>query len=67
MRGDANLDGSLDVGDISFLVDYLFQGGPQSVCPLEADVNASGGTDVADLTYLVDYLFVGGPAPPNCP
>ena len=66
-RGDVNVDGSLDVGDITRLVDYLFGGGEEPGCPLEADVNASSGTDVADLTYLVDYLFGGGPAPPDCP
>jgi len=67
VRGDANVDGSLDVGDLTFLIDYLFQGGPPSSCPLEADVNASTGVYITDLTYLSDYLFRGGLAPPPCP
>ena len=57
----------IDVADLSYLVDYLFRGGPEPVCQPTADCNASGGTDVADLSYLVDYLFRGGPPPVACP
>ncbi|MFH1372842.1 MAG: hypothetical protein ABII79_03495 [bacterium] len=59
--------GSIDVADNTYLVAYLFQGGPDPPCAEEADVDASGGNDVGDLTYLVAYLFQGGPAPAPCP
>ncbi len=69
MRG--NVDGDpldqVNVADVTYLVDYLFRGGPPPPCPEEGDVNGDGNTNVADLTYLVDYLFRGGPQPPPCP
>ncbi len=63
--------GEVDVADLSYLVDYLFRGGPVPTCEDEANVDGMSGPggpiDVADLSYLVDYLFRGGPPPPACP
>ncbi len=67
IRGDADYSGTLDVGDLTHLVAYLFQGGPAPPCPEEGDVDGSGFTDVGDLTALVSYLFQGGPPPAACP
>ena len=65
-----NVDGdpgdAINVADLTYLVDYLFFGGPPPPCEEEGNVNGLGGINVADLTYLVDYLFFGGPAPPPC-
>ncbi|HWR82007.1 MAG TPA: hypothetical protein VN285_01755 [Candidatus Deferrimicrobium sp.] len=61
--------GPVDVADLTYLVAYLFVGGP--VPPILAAANVdgvigpSGPVDVADLTYLVAFLFQGG-APPVC-
>ncbi len=66
IRGDVDGSGAIDVGDLTYLVAYLFQGGPEPPCLEEGDVDASGSIDVGDLTYLVAYLFQGGPAPPPC-
>ena len=58
----------IDVADLVYLVDYMFNGGPIYECFEEADIDASGvePIDVADLVYLVDYMFSGGPAPAAC-
>ena len=66
VRGDVDYSGACDVGDLTYLVAYLFQGGPEPLCIEAADVDGSSGIDVGDLTYLVAYLFQGGPAPPPC-
>ncbi len=66
IRGDVDRSGAIDVGDLTYLVAYLFQGGPPPPCLEEADVDGSSSIDVGDLTYLVAYLFQGGPAPPPC-
>lgn len=65
--GDITLDGNVDIADLTYLVDYLFGGGPAPRVMELADVNGSGtDPDVADLVYLADYLFGGGP-PPQIP
>lgn len=62
--GDVNGDEyGPNVADLTYLVDYLFRGGPAPPVMEAADVDLSGHINVADLTYLVNFLFRGGPAP----
>jgi len=62
--GDLNFDGSINIADLTYIVAYLFSGGPEPIPDIcVADVNNDGGINIADLTYLVAYLFGGGPAP----
>ena len=67
IRGDADNSGQLDVMDASFLVEYLFQGGPEPPCTDEADVDGDGDVDEEDLNYLTAYLWEGGLPPVACP
>jgi hypothetical protein len=60
-QGDVDGSGATDVGDVFYLINYLFAGGPAPLGP--ADVNGDGATDVADVFYLINFLFAGGPAP----
>ncbi len=63
LRGDANGDGLIDVGDVVYLINYLFKNGP-APNPLQAgDVNCDGLDDVGDVVYLINYLFKSGPTP----
>ncbi len=67
--GDINNDGTgPDITDLVYLVDYMFQEGPEPPVKCLANVDGQGGEtiDIADLVYLVDYMFTGGPAPDNC-
>ncbi len=63
--GDVNLDGELNIGDVSYLASYLFQGGevPEVLEVGNVDGSVSIEPNISDLTYLVAYLFQGGPAP----
>jgi len=65
-RGDANHDGRMDVGDLTFMVVYLFLNGATPPCFEEADVDASDSIDVSDVTAYILYMFSGGPAPLPC-
>jgi hypothetical protein len=66
VRGDANGNGTVDVGDVLYLVNYLYRGGP-APSPVDAgDANCDGIVFVNDIIFLVNYLFRGGP-PPGCP
>jgi N-acetylneuraminic acid mutarotase len=59
--GDVNADGSVDVSDVFYLINYLFASGPAPVC--SGDVNADHSVDISDVFYLINYLFAGGPPP----
>jgi len=52
-----------NVADLTYLVDYLFHGGPPPPVVGTANVDGDGGINVVDVTYLVNYLFFEGPEP----
>ncbi len=68
IRGNVNGDPSeeINIGDLTYYIDYLFRGGPPPPSLLEADVNRDGSVNIADLTDIVAYLFLGGEAPETC-
>ncbi len=62
--GDVDNDGfGPNVADLTYLVNYVFKGGPAPPILSEADVDGSNDINVADLTFLVNYVFKGGPEP----
>jgi PKD repeat protein len=64
--GDINNNGfGPNVVDLTYLVQYLFAGGPPPPVLALANVNGQPNINVTDLTYLVQYLFNGG-APLQC-
>ncbi len=64
--GDVNGSKTVNILDVTYLISYLYKGGP-SPDPIEAaDVNSSGTVNILDVTYLIGYLYKGGPEP-NCP
>ncbi len=58
--GDANFDGSTNVGDIIFLVNYVFGGGPAPVHMACTDVNDDCNVNIADAVRLLYYIFHNG-------
>ncbi|MGB2979863.1 MAG: C25 family cysteine peptidase [Candidatus Zixiibacteriota bacterium] len=65
VSGDANGDSVVDLADVVFLVNYLFNSGSEPF-PLEAgDATCDGMIDLADLVFLINFLYKGGP-PPDC-
>jgi hypothetical protein len=65
-RGDANGDGSIDIGDVVYLINYLYKYG-SAPDPVDAgDCNCDGVVEIGDVVYLVNYLYRGGD-PPGCP
>ncbi|MBI5225016.1 hypothetical protein HY989_04045 [Candidatus Micrarchaeota archaeon] len=59
--GDLNGDAKTNIVDLTYLVNYLFSGGPQPKYLCSADVDKSTKVNVLDLTYYVNFLFKGGP------
>jgi len=69
IRGNVDNDpeDAIDIGDLVWLVDFMFTEGPPPACLTEADMDASGELDISDLVYLIDYMFNGGALPADCP
>lgn len=64
--GDCDGNVGITISDITFLIAYLFRGGP-APDPLSAgDVDCSGEIKIADLTALIAYMFRDGPDPGVC-
>ncbi len=70
IRGDVNYDGAstIDISDLIYLINYMFQSGPEPICFEEADINGDGAPalDISDLIWLIDYMFQSGPEPMPC-
>ncbi len=68
LPGDANNDGSINVGDAVYIISYVFKGGPApapyAMCSGDPNVDCGGG--VGDAVYLISYVFKGGPPPLSC-
>lgn len=61
--GDANGDEGLNILDVTFIIKYLYKGGP-APDPIEsADIDGRPGINLLDATYLVRYLYKGGSEP----
>lgn len=67
IRGDCNSDGLFDVADAIYIINFLFQSGPEAVCEEACNVNGTGSAmaDVSDAIYIFDYQFFDGPPPPS--
>jgi len=65
--GDVNCDSSVNIVDITYLIRYLYQGGPEP-CPflLAGDMNCDTAVNIVDITYLIAYMYQGGPPPQDC-
>jgi hypothetical protein len=57
VRGDANLDGAVDIGDAIAILDHLF-GENKLTCEDALDVNDDGALMIDDPIRLLMYLFV---------
>ncbi len=61
--GDVNIDGAINIFDITYVISYIYLAGPPPSIMNLADVNGDCTIDVFDITYLISYLYLFGPAP----
>jgi hypothetical protein len=61
--GDANSDGAIDIGDVVFLINYLFKGGTAPDPLRSGDPTADCVVDLGDIIFLLNYLYRDGLAP----
>lgn len=66
--GNCNFDLPFNVGDVVYLIAYVFNGGPfpgpYQIC--SADANCDCAPNVGDAVYLISWIFKGGPPPCTC-
>ncbi len=62
IRGDANLDGCVDITDPLVILNSLFAG-VASPCADSDDANDDGGVDISDVIYILEFLFGRGQSP----
>jgi len=65
--GDVDNNDIVDLGDLLWLISYLYKGGlaPDPLCL--GDVDCNGVVELGDVLYLISYLYKGGPGPcPEC-
>ena len=61
--GDVNSDGAIDLGDVVFLINYLFRGGTAPNPLRFGDPTAYCVVDLGDVIFLLNYLYRGGSLP----
>ncbi len=62
--GDISGDGEgPNILDLTYMVDFIFRGGPAPDPFISGDVNCDANTTILDLTYMVDFIFRGGSFP----
>ena len=59
-------DGVVDLGDVLFIISYLYKGGSAPVPYSEGEVNCDEIIDLGDVLFLISYLYKGGPVPRCC-
>jgi hypothetical protein len=63
-RGDSNADGSMNIADAIFSLNYSFRAGTPPPCLAAADTNGDDRVDISDAIWGVTFLFLGGEPPP---
>ncbi len=67
LSGDVNGDGSGNLLDITYLINYLYKSGPAPVIMNNGDVNGDCAINLLDVTYFINYLYKAGPGlQPGC-
>ena len=67
--GDVDGTATVDLLDITYIINYLYKAGPAPLCETAyggdfcGDVNNNGSLDLLDITYIINYLYKGGPIP----
>ena len=59
LRGDVNSDGSVNISDVTALIDYLLSGNASGINLSGADCNQDSSVNISDVTALIDYLLSG--------
>ena len=57
--GDADGNGEISIGDITFLINYLLSGDASAINLDAVDCNGDSNVSISDVTTLINYLLRG--------
>jgi hypothetical protein len=60
---DADHGGAVNLIDVTYLINYMYRGGPAPDPARSGDADGSGSINILDITRIINYLYRGGPAP----
>ncbi|MFP6737771.1 MAG: thrombospondin type 3 repeat-containing protein, partial [Planctomycetota bacterium] len=63
-RADADDNGSVQLTDGIYILNFLFLGGAAPPCFDSADADDNGAVQLTDGIFILNFLFLGGGAPP---
>lgn len=63
--GDANDNGFTNIADAIFIINMVFDQGPEPSCLDEGDANGNNSVNIADAIHIISAVFNEGP-PPAC-
>ncbi|MBR0493419.1 MAG: dockerin type I repeat-containing protein [Muribaculaceae bacterium] len=55
--GDVNMDGDVNIADVTALIDYLLNGDDSVIDLTAANVNEDDSVNISDVTHLIDMLL----------
>ena len=59
MKGDVNMDGKVNIADVTDLINYLLSGNADGINLWAADMDDSGHISIGDVTEVINYLLSG--------
>jgi protocatechuate 3,4-dioxygenase beta subunit len=63
--GDVTGEGSVDLGDVIFLINYLYKNDLAPNPLMTGDLNCDGALNLGDVVYIINYLYKSGSPPCN--
>ena len=63
LTGDVTGDEEINLGDVVYIINYLYKDGPAPSPLFLGDVNCDDEVDLGDVVYLINYLYLDGPEP----
>ncbi|NIP43283.1 MAG: hypothetical protein GWO41_16115 [candidate division Zixibacteria bacterium] len=61
--GDSNNDGSINVSDAVYIVNFVFAGGGPPDPIASGDLNCDHDVNISDAVWIINYVFIVGPIP----
>ena len=59
LRGDVNGDGSVNISDVTALINYLLNGNASEINLSGADANQDSSVNISDATTIINYVLNG--------